>query len=877
MHYLTFDGQENEYYDLAILVPKMDREQILKYYVEPLGIDPSKVIAITFDPGKNKKTTSAEQKQYFNTLLPMLHHMHIGNIMCCEPDHFKTLTKLPKADANLGYVVEAKCDTAVKLGYTPNVVYAPNFGAVFYNPIKIKAKITQAVDALKNHLNNAYSSPGEGIIHFAAYPETYDSIKAWLQRLLDMDCDLTCDIEGFSLKHYDSGIGSIAFAWNKNEGIAFSCDYQALPEMNQNKEHGAFVIDENIHALLAEFFRVFKRRIIFHNISYDATVLIYQLYMKDILDTSGLLDGLDHLLKNWDDTKLISYLATNTCAGNELSLKSQAQEFAGNYAVEDIKDIRKIPKEMLLQYNLVDALSTWYVHEKRYPQMVNDQQEDIYENIFKPAVLDVIQMQLTGIPIDRAEVTNARGVLEHDCNSAINAMLSLPIIQRYIEIRNEQWVELKNSTYKKKRVTLADAKETFNPNSDKQLQEFLFQLHDLPVLDRTDTKLPSTGADTLKKLVNHTSDPEMIAFLKALIDFKSVVIILTTFIPAFERSIQGPDGWHYLFGNFNLGGTVSGRLSSNDPNLQNIPSTGSKYAKHIKKCVKAPPGWLFVGLDADSLEDKISALTTKDPNKLKVYTDGYDGHCLRAFFYFAPQMPNVLDNVLSINSIKDLYPELRQESKAPTFALTYQGTYHTLMNNCGFPQEKAMMIENKYKEAYHVSIKWVDDRLDIASKVGYVTVAFGLRVRTPLLQQVLRGSGKIPYEAQAEGRTAGNAMGQSWCMLTSRNASAFMSRVRKSQYRLCIKPSAQIHDAQYYMIQEDISLFLYVNENLASEARWQNHPDIAHPDVKLSGKTCIYYPSWAYELVIPNEVTRDELQVLIQKHETDLHKKGVLI
>jgi DNA polymerase I-like protein with 3'-5' exonuclease and polymerase domains len=89
-----------------------------------------------------------------------------------------------------------------------------------------------------------------------------------------------------------------------------------------------------------------------------------------------------------------------------------------------------------------------------------------------------------------------------------------------------------------------------------------------------------------------------------------------------------------------LGGTLSGRLSSSNPNLQNLPAN-SKWAKLIKSCFQAPPGWLFCGLDFASLEDKISGLTTKDPNKLKVYTDGYDGHSLRAFAYFNDQMPDI--------------------------------------------------------------------------------------------------------------------------------------------------------------------------------------------------------------------------------------------
>ena len=134
---------------------------------------------------------------------------------------------------------------------------------------------------------------------------------------------------------------------------------------------------------------------------------------------------------------------------------------------------------------------------------------------------------------------------------------------------------------------------------------------------------------------------EQIKVLDALISISEVDIILNTFIKTFiERAILKDDGCYYLHGNFNLGGTVSGRLSSSKPNMQNLPST-SKYAKHIKRCFIAPPGWVMMGADFASLEDRISALTTKDPNKLKVYLDHYDGHCLRAYGYFKDEMPDL--------------------------------------------------------------------------------------------------------------------------------------------------------------------------------------------------------------------------------------------
>ena len=170
----------------------------------------------------------------------------------------------------------------------------------------------------------------------------------------------------------------------------------------------------------------------------------------------------------------------------------------------------------------------------------------------------------------------------------------------------------------------------------------MYEIAKLPVIDTTDTGQPSVGGDTLKALKHHTQDPVVLEFLSAMLDFVAVDKILTSFIPAMEKAVLGPDGWHYLLGNFNLGGTVSGRLSSSNPNLQNLPSTGSKYAKMIKACFAAPPGWLFCGIDFASLEDRISALTTKDPNKLRIYTEGYDGHSLRAYTYFTESMPDII-------------------------------------------------------------------------------------------------------------------------------------------------------------------------------------------------------------------------------------------
>lgn len=176
----------------------------------------------------------------------------------------------------------------------------------------------------------------------------------------------------------------------------------------------------------------------------------------------------------------------------------------------------------------------------------------------------------------------------------------------------------------------------------------------------------------------------------------------------------------------------------------------------------------------------------------------------------------------------------------------------------------AKQIESRYQELYTVSSEWVQVKLNEASRKGYVTGAFGLRVRTPLLHQVIRGTRKTPYEAEAEGRTAGNALGQSWCLLNSRACSEFMAKVRTSQHRLTIRPCAQIHDAQYYLIQDDLAPLMFTNEHLVKAVNWNDHPDIYHPEVGLGGELSIFYPDWSNEIEVPNGISEQGLIDLVQ-------------
>lgn len=879
MHHVIFAQAPS--YKTAILIKKaaLRVSDMRQYYIDPMtdaGFKEEEFIGFSLEYTAAGKCTVKQAKEYLDNLLPALDRLGVKNLLVCDAHYFKVLTGAKKADPHYGYILPC----TVK-GYEHlSVILSGNYQGVFYNP-EVANKIVLSMKTLEGHLKGTHKDIGADIIKSEYYPSTLSEIEQALSRLHKYP-QLTCDIEAFSLQFWEAGIATIGFAWDQHNGIAFPCDYTQIfdatgmvhPEakdLDIGALYGFQRSNKSVKLLLRKFLEEYEGEIIWHNAGYDAKVLIYELWMEHPLDTEGLLKGLEIMTKRVHDTQIILYLATNSCAGNKLGLKDAAHEFAGNYAQEDIKDVRKISLPDLLRYNLIDCLSTWYVYNTKYPVMQADQQEDIYKRIFLPSLKVLLQIELTGLPLLRDQVQKTKKDLEAIRDGFIDRLFALPRIINFEKHIKMTQILLDNQQLVNKVRTLDDPmiqRIKFNPGSNQQLQELIYTQMGYPVIDKTDAKQPAVGAKTLKKLLARTKGPEDTEIFECLIGLSEVSIILSTFINAFETKVfPKADGRDYLHGNFKLGGTVSGRLSSSGPNLMNLPSTGSVYAKHTKSCFVPPPGWIIMGADFSSLEDRISALLTKDPNKLAVYIEGYDGHCFRAYYYFGDQMVGITDDVASINSIAKKFPELRQDSKAPTFLLTYGGTYHGLMNNVGLSEKAAKAIEENYHKMYKVSDDYVAGRIQEATVTGYVTVAFGLRVRTPILAKTILNNSKTPYEATAEARTAGNAMGQSYGMLNNRTGIEFQERTLASKHRLDILPIAHIHDASYYLVRDCVHVVKWFNDNLVECMQWQDLPEIQHPQVGLGGNASCFHPSWATEYELPNNATEAEIREACKKKD----------
>ena len=629
---------ENNVYKTAILIKETSflKGDLLSNYVHPLAqlrVKAEDMIGFSLSYTEKGTAPVKHCKAYLDSLLKALKTLGTTTLYCADSAYFKVLTKKVAAK-HVGYVVPCTIE-----GYEyMEVVYGVNHTSIFYNPAN-QVSLDLSLKTLANHLAGSYEEIGLDIIKEGHYVSEQDEANEWLKKLLEYP-ELTADIETFSLKHYEAGLGTFGFAWDQHSGVVLRCDYRPLEEpvkieawCNKDKKyknklaHGEYVPNPSMQAAIKEFLVTYEGKLIWHNAGYDIKVLIYVLWMEgDITNHKGLLEGLAVMTRHFDCTKLITYLATNNCAGNKLSLKEIAHEFAGNYGQgEDIKNIRLIPEKDLMEYNLVDCLCTWYAKHKNEPVMIQDEQQELYEGHFKDSITTIIQMELTGMPMCMKEIKKGERELQkiHDHHS--NFIRSHPLIGDTVKLMQSRWIERDLSDRRSTAVKPDDIKERcpqdllkkppaayprlFNPGSGTQLAILLYDIMGLPIIETTATGLPACDGDTLEALVNHVasipqiSKQDVISYRNLIENIRGqlgVDKILTTFIPAFKLAQLGKDGIYYLFGSFNLGGTKSGRLSSSNPNLQNLPS-GSTYAKVVKRMFKGNDEWLFSGADYNAL------------------------------------------------------------------------------------------------------------------------------------------------------------------------------------------------------------------------------------------------------------------------------------
>ena len=338
MQHILWSKEEN--YPITILIKSnaMYKNSIEEFYITPTKVHPKKFLVLDLYYQPTNKVTVANCKEWLTELQPSVEQLQTKLIVCADASYFKVLTGNTKTEHLFGQVVP--CTFQGFEGVSCVLTY--NYMSLKHNPNNLD-RMALANKAVAGFITGNHFTIGKSVIRSARYPEGTEAIARELSDLHAYPA-LTVDIEGFSLKHYKCGIGTIAFAWNQHEGISFTVDYVPCEPyegeywctedkvFKTTTMYGKYVPQPELYKLLRTFFETYKGTLIYHNGLFDVRVLIYVLWMQHLDDQRGLQQGLE-IMCPFEDTKIVSYLATNSCAGNKLSLKDQAYEFLGNYGV----------------------------------------------------------------------------------------------------------------------------------------------------------------------------------------------------------------------------------------------------------------------------------------------------------------------------------------------------------------------------------------------------------------------------------------------------------------------------------------------------------------------------------------------------------------
>ena len=428
-----------------------------------------------------------------------------------------------------------------------------------------------------------------------------------------------------------------------------------------------------------------------HNLKYDLTILetvglLPQCRLADTMLMSYVLDAaagrhdMDSLAKRLLGVETTSYEDVCGKGAKQIRFDEVALESASHYASEDADITLRLYNQFVERLNQVPSL------------------QSIYQELELPVMQILREMENHGALLD-VDILNAQSVT--------------------LGVRLEQ---LESEAQ-------ALAGRPFNLASPKQLQEILFDELQLPVLKKTPKGAPSTNEEVLQELALDYPLP------KLLIEHRSLSKLKGTYTDRLPGDCDPADGRVHT--SFHQAVTSTGRLSSSDPNLQNIPIR-TEEGRRIRKAFIAPDGWSVMAADYSQIELRIMAHLSGDKSLVDAFARGDDIHRATAAEVFDLEPMFVTD-------------EQRRRAKAINFGLIYGMSAFGLARQLGIERAEAAAYIDRYFERYPGVRHYMDSTRAMAHEKGYVETVFGRRLTLPDIH-----ARQVPVRQAAE-RAAINA------------------------------------------------------------------------------------------------------------------------
>lgn len=450
---------------------------------------------------------------------------------------------------------------------------------------------------------------------------------------------------------------------------------------NENYKYGVYgaviACEEKEPVLfLGEFEEELKQGII-SLINSGADIIMY--------DVKEQLDYLDILYKkNVWDIGIAAYLInplTDTYTGSDISrdfLGEQIKEYQELFGKSTVYEALNEDKDTFISYCIkqCDVLVRGFAEIKK--KLESEGMYELYRDIEMPLVYTLHNMEKEGIGVDK------------------NALAE------YGRSLSESIVSLEKQIYEY-------AGEEFNINSPKQLGVILFEKLKLPFAKKTKTGY-STSADILDKLRNE--DP----IVNAVLEYRTLAKLKSTYADGLAVFIR-EDG--RIHGKFNQTKTATGRISSMEPNLQNIPIR-MELGRQIRKVFVPKEGCVFLDADYSQIELRVLAHMSGDESMIEAYNEGEDIHAITAskVFHVPPE---------------EMTPELRRKAKAVNFGIIYGISAFALSQDLNITKKEADEYIKKYFETYPKIKGFLDGLVDSAKKLGYSVTEFNRKRPVPEL------------------------------------------------------------------------------------------------------------------------------------------------
>ena len=489
------------------------------------------------------------------------------------------------------------------------------------------------------------------------------ALGRWLETLAQSAL-FAFDTETTSLDYLQARIVGVSFCVEPGRAayVPLGHDYVGAPEQ----------LDRDVVlARLKPLLEAERPAKVGHHLKYDAHVLA----------NHGIaLGGMAY------DTMLESYVWNSVATRHDMD--SAAERYLGLKTItyEEVagKGAKQIPFsqvsiETASTYAAEDADVTLRLHRTLWPAIEREPLLGrLYEDFEQPLVPVLLRMERRGVLIDR-------------------------------EMLRRQGVELAKRAEELKTAAHAEAGTEFNVDSPKQLQQILYEKMNLPVLRKTPTGQPSTAEDVLEQLAESFTLPQLI------LDYRSIAKLRSTYADKLPTQVNPDTGRVHT--SYHQAVAQTGRLSSTDPNLQNIPIR-TPEGRRIRQAFIAPPGYVLLAADYSQIELRIMAHLSGDASLIAAFEADRDVHQATAAEVFGVPLSEVST-------------DQRRSAKAINFGLIYGMSAFGLARQLGIGRNEAQQYVDLYFERYPGVKAYMDRTREGARETGYFETVFGRRLYLP--------------------------------------------------------------------------------------------------------------------------------------------------